>query len=468
LEDETSGSLEALQALNEGIRLKNDQSMAAALPQYKRAVELDPNLVWAHLNLGADYLYFGDIQLGTRQMNMGFNLRERLSKRSRWFTEAVYYSLATGELEKADATYTEWVQAFPADFYAHQNFPFALRPLGQHERAVVEAREAVRLVPSAVSYDGLMLQLLYMNRLEDARAVWNEAKARGFDTAPTIRQERYLLAFLEDDRAAMQEQLTWAMGKPGAEAGVLYLHSCSEAYHGHFHSAHRYMLLAMESAQRSDGPNTIANYESQETLWESEAGVAGARRKAIKALAGSPGRDARLRLALAVVRTGEARIAEEVADELGKEFPVATVVQKLQLPTIRAAIELHNNNPGRAIEILRVAAPYDLAGTNWFGEGWPAFGELWPAYVRGLAYLQTGEGQQAAAEFQKLLDHSGVVGSCVTGALARFQLGRAQVMMGDKAAARKSYQDFLTLWKDADPDIPIYKQAKAEYASLRD
>ena len=186
----------------------------------------------------------------------------------------------------------------------------------------------------------------------------------------------------------MQEQLDWAMEKPGAEEGVLYLHSYTEAYYGHFRSAHRYMLLAIEAARQSDASNSGANYGSQETLWESEAGVAGARQRAIKVLAGAPGRDAKLRLALALARARDADVAEGVADELGKEFPVSTVMQKFHLPTIRAAIQLDRNNPRRALEILQPTAPYEMADTE-------SFDELWPAYVRGLAYLQAGDGQHA-------------------------------------------------------------------------
>ena len=458
LEDETSGLLEALQAFNEGMRIWYLQSEAAAIPQLKRAVELDPNFASAHRNLAGAYGDSGEVSLAAGHLTMAFDLRERLSQRSRWLVEAVYYS-SRGEMEKAIATNVQWLQTFPADVYPHQNLVFPLRSLGQHERAAAEARDAARLLPNILTYDLLLPSLIYMNRLEDAKAVLNEVTAKGLDSA-SLRAQRYWLAFLEGDRASMQEQLDWAMEKPGAEEGVLYLHSYTEAYYGHFRSAHRYMLLAIEAARQSDASNSGANYGSQETLWESEAGVVGARQRAIKVLAGAPGRDAKLRLALALARARDADVAEGVADELGKEFPVSTVMQKFHLPTIRAAIQLDRNNPRRALEILQPTAPYEMADTE-------SFDELWPAYVRGLAYLQAGDGQHAATEFQKLLDHSGVVGPSVTGPLAHLQLGRAQVMMGDKAAARKSYQNFLTLWKDADPDIPIYRQAKAEYAKVR-
>jgi tetratricopeptide (TPR) repeat protein len=460
LEDETSASLEALQALSEGIRLRFEQGNEAAIPQLKRAVELDPNLAVAYINLASAFDHSGEFSLGASYMTKAFNLRERLSQRSRWFIETNYYTIATGEMEKANATFVQWIQTFPADVYPHVNFAASLGTLGQHERAAVEAREAVHLMPNIPSYEVLLPPLIYMNHLEDANAVWNEVTLRGFDGAPSLRERRYWLAFLQRDQASMQEQLNWAMGNPGAGEGVLYLHSYGEAYFGHFRSAHRYLLQAIESARRTDPSNSGSNYESLEALWESEAGVVGARQRAINSLAKAPGRDSTLRLALALARAREATVAERVADQLDKEFPLSTVLQKFHLPTLRAAIELDRNNPGRAIEILQPTVPYELANTE-------SFDELWPAYIRGLAYLQAGEGPQAVAEFQKLLDHSGVVGPCLTGALAHLQLGRAQSMMGDKAAARKSYQDFLTLWKDADPDIPIYKQAKAEYAKLQ-
>jgi outer membrane PBP1 activator LpoA protein len=270
-----------------------------------------------------------------------------------------------------------------------------------------------------------------------------------------------MVAFLQGDEASIKELLAEAVGKPGAEDLILALQSDTEAYYGRFQKAQSLSRRAIDFASRAKSTDSATSYKTAEALREAEVGNATlARRIAMEALGASPSRNRRLDLALVFARTGDTSQAEKLAEELNEEFPLNTWIQKYQLSTIRAAIELNRNNPVRALEILQSAAPYELASTE-------AFNSLYPAYIRGLAYLQAKQGQEAATEFQKLLDHRGVVGNYVTGALAHLQLGRAQAMMGDKAAARKSYQDFLTLWKDADPDIPISKQAKAEYAKLR-
>jgi Tfp pilus assembly protein PilF len=301
-----------------------------------------------------------------------------------------------------------------------------------------------------------MSHSILADRLEEAKATFDEAQVRKFDSL-ALRENRVLLAFLQKDEPTMQEQWNWAIGKPNA-GYFLFGRSRVEAYHGHFIEARHLADRGIESYAKS---NALASQLILvEALREAEVGdSAQARRLAAKALESAPNRDGKLVVALTVARAGDIAGAQKLADALNQDAPLDTVVQNYSLPTIRAAMKLHENDPAGAVEILQPAEKYELAYPD-------SFNSFYPAYIRGLAYLQMGEGRLAAAEFQKLLDHPGLVGREITGALSHLQLARAQKMMGDQVAARKSYEDFLTLWKDADSDIPIYQQAKAEYAGL--
>ena len=279
---------------------------------------------------------------------------------------------------------------------------------------------------------------------------------RSSSIAATCALPRVMLAFLEGDEPAQNEQWHWAVGKPDV-GRFLVAQSYVEAYRGHFRTARLLMRQAIDSA-RSAG--TLPNDRLNEARAEAEVGnVLEARRLAAQALTRSQNRDRQLMLALVLARAGDVERAEQLANSLDGAFPLDTSIQYYCLPTIRAAMKLQANDPAGAVEILRRTEKYQLADQD-------SFSGLYPAYIRGLAYLQMHDGRLAAAEFEKLLAHRGLVGTSVTGALSHLQLARAQRLMGDEAAARKSYEDFLTLWKDADPDIPIYQQAKAEYAEL--
>jgi tetratricopeptide (TPR) repeat protein len=258
----------------------------------------------------------------------------------------------------------------------------------------------------------------------------------------------------------MGEQVAWAAGKPGAEDMLFSAQSDTEAYYGRFAKAREFSQRAIASAKHSDAPESAAAWRANEAIREVEIGnPSGARKETGEALALSSGRDVEVVAALTLARAGEAAQAGKLATKLNHEFPLDTMMQNYSLPTIQAAIDLEKNNARGAIQILQVATPYEL--------GSPSFGNLYPVYVRGLAYLKLGQGQRATAEFQRMLGHRGIVGNFVLGALAHLQLGRAQAMMGDKEAARNSYQNFFALWKDADPDIPILHAAKVEYADLK-
>ncbi len=460
LEEVTTSSLEALQAYTQGQAQQGDDT--AALPYFKRAVELDPNFAIAYASLGNAYGY--DNSLRVRYLKKAYELRDRVSQRERFKIESAYYDGVTGETEKSVRTYTEWVQSYPGDYVPHSGLVAAYDALGQNEKALDEAREFVRLRPSVGSYKPLIYNYMALNRMEDAKAALREAQTHGVDMLGPMRQMRYYLAFLEGDTASMKEQDAWAMGRPDAEPFQLQTQSAIELYHGRVGKARELSRRAEGSATRAGRQELVAFMMVSHAPAEAEIGNTSlARKTAEEALALTQGNNADIRApaALTMALIGEIARARTLVDQMNKESPLDTMAQTYMLPTIRAEIELALNNPRRAIEILQIALPYELGDQTMPPNG------VYPAYVRGLAYLKLGHGQQAAVEFQKVIDHPGIVRFKVHGALAHLQLGRAQVMMGDKIAARKSYQDFLTLWKDADSDIPIYKQAKAEYAKLQ-
>ena len=456
LEQATSPSPEALQQLAEGYRRHVAMDIRGAIQRYKRATELDSAFGLAYAALGVAHGTLGELDLAAAAEKKAYELRTRMTVLTRFLVEGLHYGFVTGEQEKAYPVLLQWVQTFPRDATGHNNFARCLQLLAQLDRGADEAREAARLLPTPWSYNNSMVASIVADRLEEARATFDEAQTRKFDT-PDLRENRAVLAFLQKDQPAMQEQWNWAAGKPIADR-FLFARSRIEAYYGHFREA-RLIEQALNPAAKSavSGP---AYWNAEEALREAEVGTsAQAQRLAAKALASDPNRIGQLSVALAFARAGDNEQAQKLAGTLSQDEPLNTVVQNYSLPTIRAAMKLHENDPTTAVEILRPTVKYDLA----FADG---FNSLYPAYIRGLAYLQMGEGRLAAAEFQKLLDHPGIVGRQITGALSHLQLARAQQMMGDQAAARKSYEDFLTLWKDADSDIPIYQQAKAEYAKL--
>ena len=462
LEEATTSSLEALQALSRGrgAILKTDD-FSAGLGYYNLALALDPNFAYGYASLGVAYGNLGQYDLSLQNLKRAYGLRNRVSRRERFYIEAQYYSI-TGELEKAVQTQNEWALNYPGDYLVPNNLSVNLRSLGQWEKAATEAERAHQLRPDAGQpYFNLMCPYLALNRLEDAKAAYDEAQARQLDGL-IVRIGRYHLAFLQGDEAAMREQVAWAMGKPMAEDVMLSTQSDTEAYHGRFRKAAETSELAVELAQQAGALETAAEWQIKEGIRDAEVGnSARAKEKAADALKLSSAETIRILTAFDLARAGELAKAQKMAENLNQEFPLDTLVQKYWIPTIRAAIALRRNQPKRAVEELKVATTIELSQplnqTAW----------LCPVYLRGEAYLMLHEPKAAATEFQKFLDRPGLMVNFVTGAVARLQLGRAQAMTGDKVAALKSYQDFLTLWRDADPDIPIYKQAKAEYAKLR-
>jgi eukaryotic-like serine/threonine-protein kinase len=457
LEEATSSSLEALQLLSQGYRHHSARDEAST-SYYQRAIELDPNLALAYVALGARYSNLGEMELASAAEKKAYERSDRLTGPARFLVETLYYDLGTGELEKAYPVHEQWVQTFPLDPRAHINFSFLLQILGQYERAAAEARESVRLLPSVATYANLITTTILANRLDEAKATYDEAEARGM-TNSSVRSLRHLVAFLQQDKPAMQEQLAWATDHREVGEPVFKGESSAQAYHGRFRMGAQWLHQENDAA-RANPVAGIAADNADFALHEVEAGSIASAQQLASSLVNEPqDRDTRLELALLYARTGNIERARQISDAISREFPLDTLTQNYFLPVIHAAIQLRQNDPAGAIESLEPALKYDLASPN-------PFNSLYPAYLRGLAYLQMNNGRRATPEFQKLLDHPAVVGRFVTGSLARLQLARAQAIAGDLVAARKSYQDFLRLWQDADLNIPILVQAKAEYAKL--
>jgi len=456
LAEATTPSLEALKAYSLGIKTLNAKEGTAALPFFQRALDLDPNFAMAYAMMPAR-------GLEAENARKAYALREKVSEWERFYIEGFYYLNATGELEKAAQTADLWQQTYPRD-----DFPYFARGavsgwLGNWEKALEDQREALRLEPNNEGYYfNLGFAYMVLNRLDEAEAVYKQAEERKLG-GEFLLANRYLLAFLKGDAAQMARLVSGAMGKPGAEDVLLASQADTEGWHGKLKNARELTGRAMDSARHTGAQEAAAAYQATAALREVESGNREqARAEAIAALKLAPNRDVRAMAALALARAGDTAGAEKLAAELDKSFPLGTLVQRYWLPTVRAAVALERKDPNRAIDLLKEASMIELSGLTFFGDL-----TILPAYVRGEAWLMLHDGNRAAAEFQKFIDHRGLVVNFPWGALARLGLARAYLLQGDTAKARAAYRDFLTLWKDADPDVPILKEAKAEYAKLQ-
>ena len=465
LQEATTSSLEALEVYSQGLRVRYEQSDQPALPYLKRTIELDPNFARAYASLGVTYSNLGQPSLAIESLKKAFALRSHVSERERLYIEGTYYSVATGELDKALQVHTEYAQIYPNDWIPHGNLAYLYLVLGQSEKTVAENRVALALNPrSGPSHRNLIAAYIHLNRLDEAKAVYAQSQSQKLEY-PFIEVYMYLLAFLERDSSAMQQHANEVMGKPRYEDVQLTVQSDTEAYSGHVARAREFSERAVESARKNAAQETAALWQAYASLHEAEFGnAAQARKQAESALALAHGRDVRVLSALALARIGETAKAERLADGLNEEFPVDTLMQAYVLPTVKAMLALDRGDGKRAAELLKPAFGYELAQPPAYLTTVPP---LYPIYVRGLAYLKSGQPDQAAAEFRRMIDHRTVSLNYPLGALAHLQLGRALVLQGDVENGRHAYQEFLTLWKTADPDIPILQEAKAEYAKLK-
>jgi eukaryotic-like serine/threonine-protein kinase len=454
----TTASLEALKNYSMGITVGNAKGDEPSITFLKRAIELDPNFPMAYAGLSVSYRNLGQPSLALEYASKAYGLRDRVTEREKLRLTADYFG-ATGELEKEAQTYELWIANYPRDSVPHGNLGTIYASIGQFEKAVGEYQESLLLAPDDVTeYANLGGAYMGLNRLDDAKATLDRALGQKLD-GEFLRLIMYYLAFLRGDSAQMNQQAEW--GKPGAEDFLLSAQSDSEAYYGRRSKARDFSRRAMDSAVRGDARETAALWQANAALREAEWGdTASAKQGVTAALALSSGRDVKLAAALALARIADTARATALVGELEKTYATNTLLKLYWLPTINAAIELNKGNSSQALVDLEAAAPYELQTATFINY-------LYPAYVRGQAYLLAHNGTAAAAEFQKLLDHRGIALNFVTGVLTHLQLGRAYAMAGDTAKAKSAYQDFLTLWKDADPDIPILKEAKAEYAKLQ-
>jgi tetratricopeptide (TPR) repeat protein len=461
IEEATTASLEALKAYSMGRRAFFRDGVVAAVPFNQRAVELDPNFAMAYSALAIIYFDLGQTTRAVENATKAFQLRERVSERERYRISAAYYSYVTGELDKSIQTYELWQQSYPRDFLPMENRGDNHMTLGKWEKALQETQESLRLEPnSGMAHSNLAWIQLALDRREDSKATLEQARARKLDSQ-FLRLATYEIAFLQGDQNTMQQQLAWAAGRVGEEDWLLSAQSDTEAYFGRLAKAREFSRRAVESALHANAKETAALWQVDAALREAEFGNP-VRQSALAALALAPGREVRSMAALALALGGEAAHAQQLLGGLNRDFPQSTIVQDYWLPSIHAAIEMNGKNSARAVEVLQTAAPYELGQCQPF-----QVGMLYPIYLRGQAYLLAGQGKEAGAEFQKIIDHRGIVLNFPLGALARVGPGRALVLQGDSTNARSAYQEFLTLWRDADPDIPILKEAKAEYAKLQ-
>jgi tetratricopeptide (TPR) repeat protein len=467
LEQATTSSLEALKAYNAGLKMAFSSGLQAGIPFLRRAVELDPQFAMAHAHMGLMYSASGESELAVKSLSKGFQLRDRVSDRERFFIDSSYHRAVTGNLEKAIETCELWAQTYARDERPHSLLSgFLYQGLGKYEASLEEAQQAIRADPDVTpSYINLAFSYFYLGRFKEAQVT----AQRAFDRKlymPELSLLQYQIAFLKGDRARMELERSGAQGKAGAEDWINHLEALVLAQSGQLLAARQMSELAVESARQAGNRERAATYEVGVAVWEALVGNgAAAGRAATAGLALSKSRDIEYGASFALAVSGDFSRSQALTKDLEEQFPDDTSVRFSYLPVLHGLFALHRNEPDAAIEQLRIAAPYELAQSRigFFG----FFGNLYPVYVRGLAYLSAHRETQAAAEFQKILDHRSIAISDPIGALARLQLGRAVGISGDKAKAKSAYEDFLALWKDADPDIPILKQAKAEYAKLQ-
>ena len=475
LAEATTSSLEALRAFTLGRKAFNEKGPAAALPYHQRAVELDPNFAMGYEVVGGDYSSLGELGRASDYFTKAFQLREHASEREKLAIAAQYYQYVTGELDKAAETFQEEIESYPRYFAAYADLGTVYGAQGQYEKAVEVTKQAVRLAPERVGvYGGLANHTLALQRFDETRQAIHDGQGQKLDNF-ILHNALYALAFLGADSAAMAEEQQWFAGKPEENFG-LSMASDTEAYGGHLSKARELTKRAVDSAVRADSKENGAIWQAiaaqREAAYGNPAEARQSAAEALKLVPTSPGVEVEAGLALAMA--GDTARAESLAQDLGKRLPLDTQMQSLWLPAIQAQLALNKKNPASALTALQAATSPAELGTVSFVCNLSC---LYPTYIRGEAYLAAGQGKESAAEFQKIIDHSGIVWNCWTGALAHLGVARANALQArtssgadaDLARSRSlaAYKDFLMLWKDADPDIPILKEAKAEYAKLQ-
>jgi serine/threonine protein kinase len=463
VEQASTSSLEALQAYSRGRKMTGANDFAGSVPLLQRAVKLDPNFAMAYAALGTAYNNIGEPGQAAEFGKKAYELRDRASEREKLYIDSHYYNFVTGDLEKAGQAYELWSQSYPRDEIPYTNLGSIDALTGWYEKSLAEAQQAFRLNPSGLNYSNLLTGFLCLDRLDEARATAEEAQAKKLDS-PYLRAAMYQLAFLKNDSAGMAQDVAWATGKPGIEDALLAMEADTSAYVGQLRRADEFTRQAVASAAHADQKETAASYEAQAGVRQALFGnAAAAKQHASAALAMTDGRDVQFLAALALMLSADSNSAQPLLNDFTKRFPEDTLVRFVFLPSLRAQQALLRHDTSKALTELQPSVPYE-AGQASSGNIFTI--AYYPVYIRAAAYLAARQGTEAAAEYQKILDHRGVIINNPLGALAHLGLGRAYALNGDSAKAKIAYQDFLALWKDADPDILILKQAKSEYAAL--
>jgi serine/threonine protein kinase/tetratricopeptide (TPR) repeat protein len=467
LAEATTPSLEALKAYSMGWKVVASQGGDAAVPFFQHAVEIDPKFAIAYASLGLMYGSMGETEAGTENTRKAYELRDRASDNEKFFITAYYDGRATGNQKKAQQTCEAWARAYPREWNPHSFLAGFIYPvLGEYKKAAEEAQKVTELAPDfGVGYALLGSNFLSLDRLGGAEDAARRASERKVEI-PLLAVLRYDIAFLKGDSSGMQREVAAAKGKSGAEESISDRQAFALAYSGHLRDATKMLRQASDLAQQAGHREKAASCETRVAMWEAFYGSAAtAKSAAIAALALVKNREVQYGTALALALAGESSQAQILTNDLDSSFPEDTSVKFNYLPTVRAFLALNHGDPAKAIELLQAAVPYELGQPRSAQTGF--FGALYPIYARGQAYLAARRGAEAATEFQKILDHPGIMVGDPIGVLAHLQLGRAYAMQGDPAKAKAAYQAFLTLWKDADPDIPILKEAEAEYTKLQ-
>jgi serine/threonine protein kinase/tetratricopeptide (TPR) repeat protein len=459
LEQATTSSLEALQAFSLGQAEHQRLEDAKAIPHLKRAVELDPNFALAHATLGVAYNNLTQQGLADSFITKAFDLKERASERERLYISSHYYDIVTGDLGKAIEIYEQWVQTYPRDAAPRDNLALRYQAIGQQEKALASSSEAMRIDPKDV-YASQNVADAYerLNRFDEARAVAEQAAAQNMGRS--VHFTLFDLAFIRGDEAAERHELELAAGKPD-EPIMLLIHAHAECSMGRLERARDAFTQSESASQRLGYKEFNGIIQAEQAQCEAELGNRKEARQEISdALALSEDRGTRTNVMQLLARTGDTARSQKVADDLVRDYPADTLLNKVFVPLAQATSDLQRNQPAQAVARLETARPYELGSD-------PASAHYWVNYIRGEAFLGSKQGANAAAEYQKILDHRGVAPLDVTYNLSHLGLGRAYALQGNTTAAKSAYQDFFAAWKDADPDLPVLKQAKAEYEKLR-
>lgn len=467
LAEVTTPSLEALEAYTAGWRIHATNGAIASLPLFKRAIEIDSDFAMAYASLARIYADLDQSDLSARNAAKAWQLRDRASDREKFFIAANYHMLATGNLEEARQICETWAETYPRDAIPHTLLAGYINKVpGHYEAAVAEAQKSIDIDPDfAFGYYGLAIDNTYLGRISEAENILRRAVGRGLEIDEFIMLE-YDIAFLKGDQAAIELAANRARQRSAADNWISSREANVSAYFGHLQRARSLTERAATQALQAGQPERSGLWQAgaavREALFGNPPEAIG---RANAALELSKDREVEYGAALAFALSDQSSAAEQLADDLAKRFPEDTSVQFSYLPVIRAELALNRKEPTKALEILEAAAPNELGVPR--SSIHALFGALYPVYVRGEAYLMQGRGAEAAVEFQKILDHSGVVVNDPIGALARLQLARAYTSTRNWSNSDSSYQNFLALWNDADPNIPLVKQARVELAELR-